>query len=103
MADLTDTVAALQAENAMLRRIYDDERSHVATLRETIRELQHEVTRLHAERLEWKPIGERNSRRVSPAVALSVVAAAGAAFGWGLTRTGRWSLVVGRSSVLGRS
>jgi hypothetical protein len=50
MADLTDTVVALQAENSLLRRIYDDERSHVSALRQTVKQLQDELARLELDR-----------------------------------------------------
>jgi hypothetical protein len=44
--DDADVIAHLEAENFQLRRMIDDERRHVAVLRETVRELQNEVARL---------------------------------------------------------
>jgi hypothetical protein len=74
MADLTETVVALQAENSALRRIYDDERSHVSALRQTVKQLQEELGRLELDR------DARRSRRSDagrPALSRRVV-------GWSL-------------------
>lgn len=63
--DDADLIARLGAENLELRQILDDERRHVAVLRETVRQLRDELAYLRAGEAPLKN-GTTNSKRGGP-------------------------------------
>jgi hypothetical protein len=60
--DDADLIARLGAENLQLRQILDDERRHVAVLRETVRQLRDELAGLRAGQAGSKPRTSRSKR-----------------------------------------